>query len=243
MNRFLILAAVLLLAVSSVYADKAVGVAELDTVLANYERDGAPGWGPLAPCNALTETERKAGFKLLFNGTDLEGWKAAEHPDSFVVREGEVIVGGPRGHLFYVGPVNSAVFTNFHLRLEVKTTPKANSGVYFHTAYQDRGWPKKGYEAQVNNSGKDAHRTGSLYGTGGNTTKATDGRWFLYEIIVEGKRVQLKVDGQTVFDYKEAEDVSFSGWPGRRLSQGTFALQAHDPNSKVHYRSIRVRPL
>jgi hypothetical protein len=236
-------AAFLLAAAGRVGADEAVGIDGLDTVFGNFDRDGEPGWKHPSIHNVLTDRERKAGFQLLFNGANLDGWKAAENPGSFVVREGELIAGGPRGHLFYVGSVSSAVFTNFHLKLEVMTGPKANSGVYFHTEYQEQGWPKKGYEAQVNNSGKDGHKTGVLYGTGGNKPPATDGRWFLYEIIVEDKRVQLKVDGATTTTYTEPEDVDFPKWPGRRLSQGTFALQAHDPRSKVHYRTIRVRPL
>ena len=39
------------------------------------------------------------------------------------------------------------------------TFPKANSGIYIHTRYQDKDWPKRGYEAQVNNSHSDPKRT------------------------------------------------------------------------------------
>ena len=242
MKQFLVLGLIWAFAASRAAADDAVGVGDLDAVLMNYDRDGDPGWQALS--RTLPEAERKAGFKLLFNGEDLDGWKAGENPGSFSVREGALVAGGARGHLFYAGPVNQAVFTNFHLKVQVKTRPKANSGIYFHSEYQDRGWPKKGYEAQVNNSGKDAKRTGGLYGAADNMAPvAADNRWFLYEIIVKGKHVEVKVDGKTITDYTEVADVAFPGWPGRRLSRGTFALQAHDPGSEVLYRAIRVRTM
>ncbi|TMI85786.1 MAG: DUF1080 domain-containing protein, partial [Bacteroidetes bacterium] len=34
-----------------------------------------------------------------------------------------------------------------------------------------------------------------------------------------------------------------AGNEGRVLSRGTFALQGHDPNSKVYFKNIMVRPL
>ena len=61
--------------------------------------------------------------------------------------------------------------------------------------------------------------------------------------MVKGKHVVVKIDGKTVVDYTEAEDVNFAGWPGRKLSRGTFALQGHDPKSIVYFKDIRVRPL
>ena len=55
-------------------------------------------------------------------------------------------------------------FKDFHFKAEVMTLPKANSGIYFHTKFQPDGWPKAGFEAQVNNTyAKDPKKTGSLY--------------------------------------------------------------------------------
>src|SRR5688572_28200146 len=103
------------------------------------------------------------GFYTLFNGKDLEGWKASENPGTFKVQDGLLIVDGPRAHLFYAGPVNNHEFKNFHLKVETKTFPKANSGIYFHTRYQDKGWPSQGFEVQVNQTHSDPKKTGGLY--------------------------------------------------------------------------------
>ncbi|MBN2314983.1 MAG: DUF1080 domain-containing protein, partial [Sedimentisphaerales bacterium] len=91
------------------------------------------------------------GWISLFDGKSFNGWKVHENKDTFSIRDGMIVVDGPRGHLFYVGPVNNANFKNFELKVDVMTKPNANSGIYFHTEYQDSGWPAKGYEVQVNN--------------------------------------------------------------------------------------------
>jgi len=180
----------------------------------------------------------------LFNGKDLTGWKASETEGSFRVEDGVLVVNGGRSHLFYVGPVADAQFTNFELMASVKTTPGSNSGIYFHTEYQETGWPAKGYESQVNISHSDSQKSGGLYDAATvNPAPAEDNKWYEHHIIVKGKNVTVKIDGKTVVDYTEADDVNFKGWPGRRLSSGTFAIQAHDPKSLVYFKDIKVKVL
>lgn len=100
------------------------------------------------------------GWVSLFNGRDLSGWQANENAETFSVEEGLLLVDGPRSHLFYTGEVNNGVFRDFELLVEVKTEPRANSGIFFHTEWQDRGWPAKGYEAQVNQTHGDPRKDG-----------------------------------------------------------------------------------
>jgi hypothetical protein len=184
----------------------------------------------------------EAGFESLFDGTTLTGWKASENVDSWKVVDGAIVCHGPRSHLFYVGPdaTKPADFTNFHFKAEVMTRPGANAGIFFHTAFQDEGWPQVGYEMQVNNSQKDPVRTGSIYNVVKNfMPPAEDDTWFTQELIVEGKRITVIVDGKTLFEFVEPEGVTGT----RKLSHGTFALQAHDPGSEVHFRNLRVKRL
>ena len=104
-------------------------------------------WAP-APAS-----ETSAGdWIALFDGKTLDGWKAGENSATFRVEDGMIVALGPRSHLFYAGPVAGHNFKNFELKAEVKTAPKANSGIFFHTAFQQSGWPKKGYEVQINNT-------------------------------------------------------------------------------------------
>jgi histidinol phosphatase-like PHP family hydrolase len=186
----------------------------------------------------------------LFNGRDLSGWKASENSTSFHVDEGAIVADGPRSHLFYAGSVSGAEFRNFQLRAEVMSMPRANSGIYFHTRFQDSGFPAQGFEVQVNNTAEGAgnyrerKKTGSLYGVR-NTYKTfvRDREWFPIHLNVRGKRVQVAVDGMLLVDYIEPETPYLANERGRRLGSGTIALQCHDPGSKVRFRNIAVRPL
>ena len=72
----------------------------------------------------------------LFDGKTLAGWKASEAPGSFRVVDGAIACDGPRSHLFYVGADGKASFENFEAEVEVMARAGANSGFYFHTAFQ-----------------------------------------------------------------------------------------------------------
>jgi hypothetical protein len=179
----------------------------------------------------------------LFDGKTLGDWKANENEDAFTVVDGSIVVNGPRGHLFYMGDKND--FRNFHLRIEAKTNATSNSGIYFHTKWLDEGWPTFGYESQVNVTHGDPVKSGSLYNTvkifADDIEKAglSNDTWWVQEIIVRGKHVIVKLNGNVVIDYTEPDDKEGTV----KLSSGTFALQAHDPGSTAYFRNIEVRRL
>jgi predicted SPOUT superfamily RNA methylase MTH1 len=179
----------------------------------------------------------------LFDGHSLNGWKVGDNAATFSVRDGQIVVHGPTAHLFYEGNYKDHVFKNFELKVDVMTYPGANSGIYFHTQYQETGWPKYGFEVQVNNSHTDWKRTGSLYDVVNiKEVYVKDMEWFTEYVKVEGKHVVVKINNKTVVDYTEPAD--FKAAPGQTdhfLSSGTFALQGHDPNSEVHFKNIMVR--
>lgn len=199
----------------------------------------------LAQPTAKKTKKAKGEWIPLFDGKSLTGWKASENPSTFSVADGMIVVKGPRAHLFYEGPVMNHDFKNFELQVQVMTTPGSNSGIFFHTGYQETGWPSKGYEVQVNNTHTDWRKTGSLYAVQDvKEIPAKDNEWFTEHIIVQGNKITIKVDGKTLVEYTEpASEATASDAPGKRLSRGTFALQGHDPESKVYYRSVLVRPL
>jgi hypothetical protein len=205
------------------------------------------------------------GFVSLFDGKTLEGWKVTtENPASFSVENCMLIVKGGRAHIFYDGEVGDADFKNFELKLKARTTAGSNSGVYFHTKYQEEGWPDLGFEAQVNSTHSDAIKTGSLWGVANiyspkadeeppalfvkNTGEifsyrpyapSVDGEWFDYHIIVQDNRIIVKVNGKTTVDWEQPADWAKK----RRIGHGTIGLQAHDPKSEVHYKDIQIKIL
>ena len=146
-----------------------------------------------------------------------------------------IVANGPRSHLF-----TDKEFKNFEFKAEVMTTPGSNSGIYFHTKYQEEGWPETGHESQVNVTHGDPVKTGSIY----NVVKlfktpAKDNEWWTQTVIVKGKKIIVKINGEEVINYDEPDDVK----GGRKLSSGKMALQAHDPKSVVYYRNLRIRKL
>jgi len=185
------------------------------------------------------------GWISLFDGKSLKNWKVGDNASTFSVDSGMIIVHGPVAHLFYDGDVLNHAFKNFEFKADVMTNPGSNSGIYFHTEFQEKSWPKKGYEVQVNNSHTDWRRTGSLYAIEDvKETYVKDLQWYTEYIKVEGKRIIIKINDKTVVDYTEPENVQRDpGNAARILSSGTFALQGHDPKSIVHYKNIYVRPL
>jgi hypothetical protein len=179
----------------------------------------------------------------LFDGKSLSNWKVGNNAETFSVDSGMIIVHGNTAHLFYDGPVLDHNFKNFEFKAEVMTYPGANSGIYFHTAFQQGGWPAKGYEVQVNNSHTDWRRTGSLYGFSDvREVYVKDYEWYTETIKVNGKHITISINDKTVVDYTEPGDLKRSDNDAQRIiSNGTFALQGHDPKSVVHYKNIRVR--
>ncbi|QMU29925.1 3-keto-disaccharide hydrolase [Adhaeribacter radiodurans] len=186
----------------------------------------------------------KKGWISLFDGSTLNGWRAAENPSTFSVENGSIVVHGPRAHLFYEGPVQNHEFKNFIFKAQVMTTPGSNSGMFIHTAYQENGWPSKGYEIQVNNSHTDWRRTGSLYAVQDVKEQIVkDNEWYTEQIEVQGKRITIKINDRTVVDYTEPDSVAVKNAGGKMLSSGTVALQGHDPDSKVYFKDVMIKPL
>jgi hypothetical protein len=191
----------------------------------------------------------KDGWYSLFNGKDFSGWKISkDSPETFKVKDGAIVANGPVAHIYYDGPVNKGNFKDFQWKCEIMTKPHSNSGMYFHTKYQDKGFPSNGIEVQVNNTHSDPIKTGSLYKINNimNDSPAKDNEWFTQEVDVQGRHVTVKVNGKKVNEYTFPEDYKReAGWENNVLSPkgGTFALQGHDPGSEVHYRKVLVKPL
>jgi hypothetical protein len=191
-----------------------------------------------------TRADEKAGeWKSIWDGKTLKGWKASENKDSWKMEDGALVCHGERSHLFYVG--EDQPFQNFEFQCEVMTTPGSNAGIYFHTKYQERGWPRHGFECQVNVSHSDPKKSGSLYGVVDVANPSLkDNEWYTTYIRVEGKHIIIKINDVTTVNYTEPEGKeAFSGDFERRLGSGTFALQAHDPDSRVLFRNLKVRRL
>jgi len=204
----------------------------------------------------MTADGVQGGFVSLFNGRDLTGWKIVGSPEAFRVEDGAIVAGGtPASHAFYDGVVHDHAFRNFELMADVMTRKGSNGGIYVLTQYEadpanvraSGRFPSKGFEIQVNNSHTDRIRTGSIYHVQDvvDASPAKDDEWFTEDITVKGETITVKVNGTQVAQWTQPADWNGGvEGPGRRITgPGTIALQAHDPNSTVYYKNIRIKPL
>jgi hypothetical protein len=191
----------------------------------------------------VTSADSEAGFKPIFDGKTFTGWKIGdEQAKSWQIEEGAFVAKGARSHVYYVG--DEQPFKDFELKVDVMTEPGSNGGIYFHTKYQESGWPKAGFECQVNVTQGDWIKTGSLYGLINMAlTPAQDNKWWTQHIIVKGNKVTVKIDGKTVLEYNEPPGTVAGKDFERKLGSGTFAFQAHDPKSVIRYKNVRVKRL
>ena len=196
----------------------------------------------LAPVAADDKKDDDQGFKQLFNGKDLTGWKT--HPDDkakWEVKDGAITASGPVGHLFS----ERGDYENFVFRIEAKINDKGNSGQYFRTTFQ-KSFPTT-YEAQINVTQQDPIKTGSLYPSF-NRRLTPEQReklivreaphkvdeWFTQEVTAVGNHIIIKVNGTTTVDFVDDTNA---------FTKGHFAIQYHDPTCKIQVRKVEVKEL
>lgn len=216
---------------------------------------GAIGWWAAM---LTTAAAAEGGWRELFNGRDLAGWKANADAGAFTVADGALKAHAThprnRGHLFYTGARTEGLehFRNFELEAVVRGEPGSNSGIFFHTDMETRDGVlhlKNGYEVQLNSAEKEKRKTGSLYAVVDlDKSPVDETQWFTVAIRVEGRRITVRVNGRTTVDYTEPPGVAAQRPPERkgrvlRAGGGAIALQAHDDKSTFFFKSIRVREL
>lgn len=191
----------------------------------------------------LFAADNETGFTTIFDGKTFDGWKIADaEAKSWRIEDGAFVAQGSRSHIYYVG--DEKPFKNFEFKVDVMTEPGSNGGIYFHTKFQESGWPKAGFECQVNVTQTDWIKTGSLYGLVNMAlTPAQDNKWWTQHITVKGNKVTVKIDGKTVLEYTEPAGAVAGKDFERKIASGTFAFQAHDPKSVIRYKNVRVKRL
>lgn len=193
-------------------------------------------------CASTTNDESAENWEHLFQvGDDLSDWKVAENPDSVRIEDGYIVLQGERAHAFYMPKGRETPsWKNFEAEIQFMTKENANSGLFFHADWQESGWPRA-LECQINVSHEDHRKTGSIYAFGDIEEPGhKDDEWTTLLLRVEGKTVTVTVNGKQTNQWTQPEDHKLRL---KRLREGTFALQAHDPGSLTKVRSLKVRRL
>lgn len=212
---------------------------------------GAPCQSGLKP-PATSDTTK--GWRQLFNGKDLTGWKHVG--DGYMtVEDGLIRTHAGMGLLYWAGEKFGNCTIRVVFRMEKENS---NSGFFIRIPIEPKeAWMPVfyGYEVQVDNhpetSGEDEyHATGTLYAF--TKPMAMPGKpgpqWNTFEITLDGDRTIVMVNGVKVTDYKEGDPVpprkfDFEPYPGRRPEYGYIGMQNHGEHDVVFYKEVSVRPL
>jgi len=222
----------------------------------------APG-AALAKDNSLTAAERAQGWKLLFNGRDLSGWRAfggGAAPSTWTVRDGTLLLIKADGKMSGTDLVTAEPYGAFELTLDWKVEKGGNSGVLY-LARNVAGAPQlyeTGLEMQVlddagHSDGKiPTHRAGSLYDMtvppAGVSKPA--GSWNHARLLVQNGRIRQWLNGTPTADVSYGDDA----WR-KRVAGSKFAKMAHfgtfdsgviglqDHGEPVAFRNIKLRRL
>lgn len=208
--------------------------------------------------NSLSETEKKAGWKLLFNGSDFSGWKKFQGKEitGWKIIDG-VLNNSGEGSDHGGDIVTKEKFQNFELYMEWKISPKSNSGIFYHVnekvgtaiyesgiEYQlidDKGWPDKLHDDQY---------SGANYGMNPpqNASVKPITEWNQTRILVSGTHVEHYLNGVKVVDYqlwdadwyKHKENGKWNDYPYYGLAKkGNIGLQDH--GGLTQFRNIKIR--
>lgn len=205
-----------------------------DTIMAmsHFSRWAAAGLAVAVLCIspiAFSKDVKGGKWIKMFNGKNLDGWKANERPESWKAIDGAIVGDGEASHLFFM----KEQCGNCEFKAMVKISDGGNSGMYFRTAFGP-GFPK-GYEAQVNSTHKDPKRTGSLYNFKNVMEQLVPpDTWFTQDIIAQGNHIIIKVNDKIAVDYVEDKNTYTSGY---------FALQQHNKGSIVSFKDLMYRKL
>ena len=184
----------------------------------------------------------------LFNGQDLTGWRHVG-PGEFVVEDGALKTVGGMGLLVFDGkPIGDAV-----LRVVYRPeSPDSNAGVFIRSPEKPMDpWfaVHNGYEVQIQDSGDEFHRTGSIYSLSkASEFPASDDGWNTLEIAMDGQTTTVSVNGEMVNTFRGDQPVPerqkyYEPQRGPRPDIGYIGLQNHDEESTIWFKEVSVRPL
>ncbi|WP_371655624.1 MULTISPECIES: ThuA domain-containing protein [unclassified Streptomyces] len=179
------------------------------------------------------------GYRPLFNGHTLEGWKQGG-PGTFDVVDGELRSQGGMGLLRY----QAEQFGSYSLKLDWKLTGDDNSGVFVGFPDSDDPWSavNNGYEVQIDATDAPDRTTGAIYSFKSADLRARDrvlrppGQWNSYEIRVQGERLQVFLNGVKINDFTNTD-------PARSLKDGYIGLQNHGSADHASFRNIQLKKL
>ncbi|MFG1659152.1 ThuA domain-containing protein [Micromonospora chersina] len=179
----------------------------------------------------------ETGYTALYNGATT-GWSQAG-PGSFTNADATLTSVGGMGLYWY----SAKQFTNYSLKLDWRLAGDDNSGVFIGFPPSSDPWSavNNGYEIQIDPTDSPDRTTGSVYTFKSADLPARDaalnpaGEWNTYELLVEGERLQVFLNGVKINDFTNTD-------PARSLA-GHVGIQNHGTGDDVSFRNIRIKEL
>jgi len=200
----------------------------------------------------ISDAEKAEGFMPMFNGNDMSGWIG--NLKDYIPRDGTIVCDpsqGGRGNLY-----TEKEYSDFIMRFEFLLTPAANNGIGIRTplegdaAYVGMELQVLDNEAPVYSNLQPYQYHGSVYGVipaKRGFLKPT-GEWNIQEIIAEGNRIKITLNGTVILDGDIAEasknfteTIDGLNHPGLSNKSGHIGFLGH--GSEVAFRNLRIKDL
>ncbi|MEH1130125.1 ThuA domain-containing protein [Micromonospora sp. CPCC 206061] len=178
----------------------------------------------------------ETGYTTLYNGATT-GWSQAG-PGGFNNTNGTLTSTGGLGMLWY----STKEFRSYSLKLDWMMPGDDNSGVLigFPASSDPNSAMSNGYEVQIDATDTADRTTGAVYGVKSADIAVRDaalnppGEWNTYELLVEGERLQVFLNGVKINDFTNTD-------PLRSLTSGYIGIQNHGTGDDVSFRNIRIK--
>lgn len=198
---------------------------------------------PQDPANMLSAAEKRDGFKLLFDGKTLNGWKL-RNPDgkaSWLAENGKLVNrldrdgrGNVTGH--GTDLVSEEKFRDFIVRYEFLVPPKSNSGFYLRGRHEIQIFDDYGKKPEMGGNG-------AIYSVKPASLAASrkPGEWQSAEVKIVGQKISVILNGVKIH-----EDVECNKGTGSHLDEnldqpGPILLQGD--HGEVAFRNLRIKKL
>ncbi|CAL1519279.1 family 16 glycoside hydrolase [Chitinophaga sp. MM2321] len=198
----------------------------------------------------LSDAEKKEGFKILFDGTNMHEWTG--NTQNYVIENGDMVIypnNGGKGNLF-----TKKEYGNFSFRFEFLLTPGANNGLGIRAPLEgDAAY--EGMELQILDNEADIYKDlhvyqyhGSVYGVipAKRGYLKPVGEWNYEEAIVNGTHIKVILNGTVILDGDIAEarkngTLDHKKHPGLKRDTGHIGFLGH--GAIVRFKNIRIKEL
>lgn len=212
--------------------------------------------------NTLTHSEKKTGWKLLFDGKSMNGWRAYQNKqtNSWSVKDGVMYCKGSSTDKsdLRADMITDKQYENFDLSIDWKISPQGNSGILYLATEEFKAAYLSGPEYQIIDDLnfpqklEDWQKTGANYAMDPAPTAAPNpvGQWNTTRIVVNKGHVQHWLNGKKLLDFemwtdewkKKKTEGKWKDAPGYGVSKkGHIGLQDH--GSEAWFKNLKIKEL